>query len=129
MTADADPLRKDLERLRKLKGLCPLTPEEAEAEFAAAPEEPITPDEVEDLIRRVKSGELDAAEPFPDGQWLDEVEYEDVEEDVLQLNRNAGEEDEATDQLLEELRRKALDDDEQQRDRKGDGPATPLDGR
>jgi hypothetical protein len=120
-----DQFRDDLERLRRKKGWCPLTLEEADAELARAREEPLSDDEIDALIGSVRTGEVKQWSPQPDDGWTGDEDYDGVEEDVLQLNRNAGEGDDETDRLIDELRRKALDDDAEGQDRPDGGAAPP----
>ena len=125
MSTQGDPLRKDLARLRRLKGLCPLTPEEADAELAATPDTPLGDDEIERLLSSALSGSPDAQEPVPEREWSPEGELEGIDEEVLQLNRNAGDEDAEVDQRVDEHLRKALGDDGEEDDGRGDRPAPP----
>jgi hypothetical protein len=120
---DPDPLRRDLDRLRRKNKWCPLTPEEAEAELKAAPDEPFDEDEIAALVGLVRSGQIEPTPPEPE-LWTGDEQLDEVEEDVLQLNRNAGERDEQTDRLIDELRRKALDNDGKEQYRQ-DGGASP----
>src|SRR5262249_7360705 len=113
MSSDSDRLlREDVERLRREKGLCPLTPEEAEKELKAAPAHPLSSADIDSVLDKVKSGELTEwdAEPMPD--WANSLNTADVSDDVLQLNRNPGVSDPDTDKLIDDLRRKALADEE-----------------
>src|SRR4051794_3486698 len=128
MPAKRDPLDQDLERLRRLKGFCPLTPKEADAELADAPEERLPPDEIESLLAVVRSGTVEPCDPEPVDEWSPEMDLQGMEEDVFALNRNAGEADPETDQLLEELRRKALGDDDEEPDGEDAGAAPPGTG-
>lgn len=123
MSTEPDPLRKDLERLRRLKGLCPLTPEEADAEFAAIPDTPLAEDEIERLISAALSGVVDAKEPVPEQEWSPEGELDGIDKGMLQLNRNVGDEDAEVDQRVDEHLRKALGDDAEEDDRRGDRKA------
>ncbi|OAI41698.1 hypothetical protein AYO40_02580 [Planctomycetaceae bacterium SCGC AG-212-D15] len=113
MNSDPDPLGRDIARLRRKKGFCPMTPEEADAELAATPDEPLPPDEVERLLLAATSGVPDVEEPLPDADtgWRNTEEVcDELEEEMLQLNRNAGDDDDETSDLLDEHRRKALGD-------------------
>lgn len=79
------------------------------------PDEQLTEDELEAIMRAVVSGgELDLgrarSEEAADGTVTPETSA--VEEDVLQLNRNKGEKDDAAESLAEKLRREALEEDE-----------------
>lgn len=128
MSTQGDPLRKDLERLRRLKGLCPLTPEEADAELAATPDTPLAEDEIERLLSSALTGSLDAEEPVPEQEWSPEGELGGIDEEVLQLNRNAGDEDAEVDQRVDEHLRKALGDNGEEDDGRGGRQAPPGTG-
>ncbi len=128
MSTESDPLRKDLERLRRIKGLCPFTPEEADAELAATPDAPLSAEEIERLLSSALSGAPGVEEPVPEQDWDPERELEEIDEEVLQLNRNAGDEDAEVDQRVDEHFRKALDDDGEEEDDRGDGLAPPGTG-
>lgn len=91
-------------------GHAPMTPEEAQREFESLPDEKLADDQIEDILNRVTSGELTDWTPATPEFDMSEFDCESVEEDVLQLNRNEGEADAETDELLEELRRNALED-------------------
>jgi len=91
--------------LARRTGHAPMTPEEAQKEFESLPDEKLADEQIEDIIDRVTSGELIDWTPA-----TPEFDCESINEDVLQLNRNEGEADPETDELLDELRRKALED-------------------
>lgn len=102
--------QKAAKELARRLGHAPLTPEEAQREFESLPDVKLSDDEIDSIVEQVTSGELTVWTPEP---LIDEpatFESEAIEEDVLQLNRNEGQADEQTDQLLDELRRKALED-------------------
>jgi hypothetical protein len=121
MSTDSDRfLKDDLERLRRQKGLCPLTPKEAEEELKAAPEHPLSPAETDSLLEKVTSGDLTDWEVAPTLDWANDVNTTDVEQDVLQLNRHPGNSNPEIDALIDELRKKALSDE--------DKPTGPDDG-
>src|SRR5262245_42695498 len=99
MSDDADRFWDDVAgKLRKVKGLCPLSPEEAEAAFDAAPEIPLTPGEVESIVDAVTSGELTLWDPVPDADSGKDPSFGEVNEQVLQVFRHEGEEDAVADQ-------------------------------
>lgn len=57
MSHDAEQRAEEMiHKLRKLKGFCPMTPEEADAEFDAAPAIPLTQDEIRNIVAFVISG-------------------------------------------------------------------------
>lgn len=103
-------------KLRRALGLAPPTPEEADAEMAQAEEAPMTEEEIDRIVNAATSGtgcpideELEV-----DYSWLNSVETETVSEEMLVLNRNAGEEDPEVKKRLEDLRKKALEDDDEE---------------
>lgn len=60
MSRDAEKRADEMtHKLRKLKGLCPMSPEEADAAFDAAPSVPIPPVKVRSIIDSVKSWEAE----------------------------------------------------------------------
>ena len=87
-----------------------MTPEEAEAELKKAKRAPLSKDEIDSLVRRVVSGEIDE-EPVS-LRWGEEELDEELAGEVLQLNRNAGDEDADTTKRLNELREELLNDDD-----------------
>jgi len=99
-----------VQKLRSVKGLCPQTPEEAEAELKKAKRIPLSEREIESLVSRVVSGQI-GDEPLNRRCGEQELD-EELAGEVLQLNRNAGEEDEVTTKQLEELREELLSDDD-----------------
>jgi hypothetical protein len=113
MSSDADKYWDDIAaKLRSLKGLCPLTPEEAEAEFDAAPEIPLSDEQIRSIVDSVVSDELPSCEPEPELDWSPEREHEAVGEAVGEMYRNRGEDDPNTEKTEEELRQELLSDDE-----------------
>jgi hypothetical protein len=111
MPNEADKFWQDVAKdLARQAGFPSLTPEEAQKEFDALPDVALPESEIESIIKQVTSGELAVWTPTPVSQEMMGLESQAIEEDVLQLNRNAGEGDSETDELLDELRRKALED-------------------
>jgi hypothetical protein len=127
MSNEADKFWDDYSKdLRRKKGYCPLTPEEAQTELDSLPDRPLTRDELEEIdevVDSVTSGEARAWTPTPEFGAFEDVDTESIAEDVLQLNKNAGEGDEQTDELLRKLRREALTEDEN-----GEADENGLDG-
>jgi len=111
MTHEADKFwQKVAEDLARQSGLAPLTPEEAQREFEALPDVRLSDSEIDSVIDQVTSGELGVWTPTPIDTEMLGAESEAIEEDVCQLNRNEGQDDAETDELLDELRRRALED-------------------
>ena len=116
-------VEKDLARKA---GFAPLTPEEAERGFEELPDMKLPDSEIESIMEEVISGQLTDWTPTPIDEQDLGIDAEVIEEDVYQLNRNAGEGDVETDGLLDELRRKALEDkpeDGQENETRMDGDA------
>ena len=111
MTSEADKFwQKVAKDLARQSGLAPLTPEAAQKEFEALPDVKLPDSEIDSTMEQVTSGELAVWTPTPIDVETQGVESEAIEEDVYQLNRNEGQADAETDELLDELRRKALED-------------------
>ena len=110
MTNAADKFWQEVEKdLARKAGLAPLTPEEAEREFEELPDAKLLDSEIDSIIEEVTSGQLTDWTPTPIDEQALGVDSEVIGEDVYQLNRNAGEADAETDELLDELRRKAFE--------------------
>lgn len=132
MTSDDDKFWESMvEKLRRASGFCSPTPEEAEAEMDAEGDEPMSEETLASIVAAVVSGKLTPRDPEP--EWAEDIDTQAVEEGVFQLNRNLGDEDPETDRLLDELRRKALGDEETNGGGEPDGldgaGAPPGDGR
>lgn len=102
--------RRIAKGLARRTGHAPMTPEEAQKEFESLPDEKLPDDQIEDIIDRVTTGEFTDWTPATPEFDMPELDCQAIEEDVLQLNRNEGQADAETDKLLDELRRKALED-------------------
>jgi hypothetical protein len=112
MSNEADRLWENVENdLRRKKGLCPLTPEEAQREFENLPDEEMTEDELGEIVDAVVSGVLTSWTPTPDLAELAEIDTAEVEEDALQLFRNPGDTDSETEDLIGRLRQEADEED------------------
>ena len=129
MSHDAEERANEvIHKLRKLKGFCPMTPEEADAAYDATTADPISEDEIDSMIDFVTSAGKASWEPVPDLGWTDEVDIETVEEDALQLHRNKGDEEGDTteeDKLREEM---VVDDAREGVDGLEDGEEPPISG-
>jgi hypothetical protein len=111
MDANPDKFWNDLaEAFRREMGLRPLSADEAQAELDGAPCIPLSEEEINNLVEGAMSGELAVWDQSPDPSWLTEEDTSEIESGVLQVNRNPGEEDPEIDAQIEELRRKALED-------------------
>lgn len=94
MRPDANKKTEEmLNKLRKLKGFCPLTPEEADAAFDESPDEPISSEDRARILKAVTSEEDVCWTPRPSFDWMEEENLELVESDALHLHRNKGDDD------------------------------------
>lgn len=128
MKSDADKFWDDVgSKLRKLKGLCPLTPEEADTAFDDAPEMPMTEDEIASIVDAVTSGELVSWEPLPQEDWERDSTYQDVDESVLEVFRHEGDADPEADATEQKLEDEMLNDHKIKKDEDGlaGGTTTP----
>jgi hypothetical protein len=98
-------------RLRKKKGFCPLTPEEAAAAYASAPIEPLSEERIDSIVRAATSG--DASTDEPEAEWQEDGDLADVTDQAHQLCRNKGD-DSDTDQDEKDLEDELLKDDEEE---------------
>ena len=99
-------------KLRREYGYTDMTPEEIEAFLDTVEDEELPPHQIEHILESIRADAVPHWEPEPDFLGIDELHDTDVEEEVYQLNRNKGQEDEETLRRIEELRRKALDNEE-----------------
>lgn len=113
MSSDLDKWWNDSARLlRHLKGYCELTPEQAEAELKKATPIPLSKGDIDSMVRRVLHGETSDCEHTLQYSWMESEVDEALEEELLQLNRNAGDESEVTKHKLNTLRNQLLNDDD-----------------
>ena len=117
MNSDAEKFWDEVSgKLRRFKRFQPLTPKEAEAELVCAPDDRLTSGQIDSIVEAVTSGELASWEPLPTLDWTNEFNTDEVNDEVLQLNRNRGDDDPDTARLEEELRQELLSDDENEED-------------
>jgi hypothetical protein len=115
-------LDKIIAKSRKLHGFCSLTPEEAEAAYENAEAKPLPMGFIDSVLKKVSGEGEESWEPPVSYDWIEETDYSDVEDGVLQLHRNKGD-DGDQDELEEKLRNELLSDDD---DEDGmDGEADP----
>ena len=101
------------EKLRRALGLCPPTPDEANKAIREAGELPMSDDEIARIVQSVTSDDIPPAIFHPDNSWTGDIDTAGVAKDSrLVMNRNPGDEDEAVDEHVDELRRDALEDDD-----------------
>ncbi len=96
--------------LRRKLGLAPpATPEEAEAQYEAAEEVPLTENQIDRIVGHACGGEPPRYHQPSPGYEADKADLSHVEDDMLVLNRNAGDEDPEIQARKQELRKKALE--------------------
>ena len=111
MNPESDKFWQEIAKgLARRTGHAPLTPEEAQKEFESLSDKKLPDDQIEEIIDRVTSGEFTDWTPATPEFDLPEFDCESIADDVLQLNRNEGDADSETDELLDQLRREALED-------------------
>jgi hypothetical protein len=114
MSLDADRFWKNVAgKLRKKKGFCPLTPEEAEAAFNEAPSVPLSDERINSIVKAATGGQ----DSTDEGEWQEDDELQGAEEKQLQLFRKPGEGDEAAKKAETELEDEMLDDDNDKKDK------------
>ena len=91
--------------------------EEIEAFLNTLEDQPMSEDQIEAIIVSLRGDDVPHREPEPDFSWLGMSGTNELEELVFQLNRHRGQDDEETLRRIEELRRKALEDDESDTER------------
>lgn len=113
MSSDADKVF-DLvaNKLRKKKGLCPPTPEEAAEAFKKTKAIPVTEEEQASIVDAMLSEETplharESAEP-----WASELLDQEIEADCLAICRNPGEGDKETERLEAKIEQELLEEDD-----------------
>lgn len=98
-------------RLRRALRMDELTPEQAQAEYDAAEPADLPEATIDALVHGAFEESEAVEEPtFEVTQWTPSTNTSYVEHDVYQLNRNEGEPDPETDELIDKHRREALSD-------------------
>lgn len=125
MTSEADRFWNDIApKYRTLRGLCPMTPEEADAEYDNTPAIPLSESEIQTLVDAATSGQPPSWEPEVK-EWTPDSDVESVEEEMLTMYREEGETDAETDVIEEELRKRMLSDEPAEEQDGLDGGTTP----
>jgi len=104
------------EKLRRFKGLCPLTPEGAEQALKKIPNRNASDEEIDAIIEAIVRDEIPESEKQSQVDWLPECDYAEMDSEAV-LFRNEGEGNTDTDDLEDELLEELLDDDETENDR------------
>jgi len=116
-------------KLRRVHRHREMTPEEMEAFLDTVEDEPLPENQIEEIVASIRAGLIPHQEPAPDFSWLGVNRDTEVEEDIYQLARNKGQDDEETLRRIEELRLRELEDDEESTDRLADGTEPTGEGR
>lgn len=103
------------DKLRRFKGLCPLTPAEAQEALKKAKRRSVSEDEIDLILDAVTRGELPEIEEQPDVDWSPEYDHNAMDREAA-LCRNEGEGANDSDKAEEELLEELLDDDEPEND-------------
>jgi len=103
-------------KLRRFKGLCPLTPEEAEQALKKIPNRNASDEEINTIIEAIVRDEIPESEKQSQVDWSPECDYAEMDSEAV-LFRNEGEGNTNTDDLEDELLEELLDDDERENDR------------
>lgn len=116
MSNEAQEWQKLASRLRRAMGLFEPTPEEAAEAMRTAGEVPMSEDEIDEIVRGVcEQRGPKRRDPTSTRSWPESVDTEKMIEDTMVvMNRNAGEDDEAVDREQQRLREEALEDDEEE---------------
>ena len=113
MSSDADKVF-DLvaNKLRKKKGLCPPTPEEAAQAFKKAKPLPVTDEERASIVDAMLSEETPLRVREQEEPWAGKPLDQEIEADCLAICRNPGEGDEETDRLEAKIEQELLEEDD-----------------
>lgn len=124
MSDDAKKWSQVVDKLRRALGLAPPSWKEADAEMVKAEAVPMTDEEIERIAGGAKRQEdHENYELEADYTWASEYASEEVAEEMLVLNRDAGDEDPEIDDLVDKHRKEAL------RDAAEEDDETKLEGR
>ena len=102
-------------KLRRFKGLFPLTSEEGAA-LKKIPHCNASDEEIDSIIEAISRDELPQSDNQPQVDWSPESDYAEIDSEAV-LFRNEGEDSTETDALEDELVEELLDDDEPENDR------------
>ncbi len=103
------------EKLRRFKGLCPLTPEEAEQALKKIPHRNASDEEIDAIVEAITRGELPKSDYELPVDWSPECDYAGIDSEAV-LFRNEGEGSSEPDGLEDELVEELLDDDAPEND-------------
>jgi hypothetical protein len=108
-------------KLQRLYKHAEMTPEEIEVFLDSLEDKSLSEDQIAEIVASIRAGAIPRQEPEPDFSWLGVINASEVEDEVYQLARNKGQDDRETLRLIEELRRRALADEEKNTERLADG--------
>lgn len=97
--------------LRRYLGFEPLaTSAEAESQPDGVDEMPLSDDEIERVVSRACAGKRSGRDASLLTEWAIELDTSAIDADMAVINRNAGEKDVQTNNLLRQLRKRALEE-------------------
>lgn len=111
--SDAEKYWNDrLQKLRRFKGLCPLTPSEAEEALSKMRSRPASDAEIDAIVDAISRGVMpESSDEPPPADWSAEYDHEAIESEAV-LFRNEGEGADEPDASENELLEELLGDDE-----------------
>ena len=89
----------------------PTTAADVEKLIESVEAEPLSDDEIGSIVQAVSRGESHTYQPEPSFDWIDNVDTSSIEEGMLQINRNQGDADSDVEKRMDDFRKKALEDD------------------
>lgn len=102
-----------LHHMRREETPTAMSPDQIDALLEELDDEPLPQSQIEGIVESIQEDNVSFQHVDPDISFFDALDTSDVEEQVYQLYRNEGQEDEETLRRIDEHRRKALEDDEQ----------------
>ncbi|MEX2139022.1 MAG: hypothetical protein WD894_07155 [Pirellulales bacterium] len=103
------------DKLQRFKGLCRLTPAEAQEALKKARRRRASEDEIDRIVDAVTRGELPEVDEQPGVDWSPEYDHNAMDREAA-LCRNEGDGANHSDETEEELLEELLDDDEPEDD-------------
>lgn len=96
--------------LRVLMNLHIDSDEEIERELKAFNANPLPDDKINQIVKRIVNNQDEDYSPEPENNWHDDINVEELEGELITMNRNQGKPDAEIAKLLERLRNNALDE-------------------
>ena len=113
MSSDADKVFDLIaNKLRKKKGLCPPTPEEAAEAYKKAKAIPVTKEEHEAIVDAMLSEQTQRHDSEQTESWRGAPLDQEIDSECLAIYRNPGEDDEETTRLEAKIDQELLADDD-----------------